>query len=323
MSVSDPPSDEEMRKLLKPAPTEDQVLELLKDHYGGNVAIVKQLDSYDDSNYLVTIDGISRLLKIHNGVESEDYVRVKTANFYEKGKMTSVIHLQNAIMELLNEHEICTSRPIKPKDSDSPVVVIDLPVVSKEHCPYKLVVRLFSWVEGRTMSSIKLLPIESLGDAGRFLGKIDKVLDLIRTPNGLTGALERFGSSAALWRQGSSRQLLTDVPETNHLTADLKDDEAQTAVIDTSLLIPASRYHAWDGKNTLDLRKYVHHVTNEKRRNMVISIIDAFESSIVDSGDSKLFRLGVNHGDFNDANIIVDQDLQTIAVIDFGDVVER
>ena len=56
---------------------------------------------------------------------------------------------------------------------------------------------------------------------------------------------------------------------------------------------------------------------------MILSIIDAFEQSIVNSGDSAEFRVGVNHGDFNDANILLKDDLTAMGVIDFGDSVER
>lgn len=47
-------SDEEMRKLLKPKPTADQVAEALRKSYaqtGQEVKIVKELESYDDHNY--------------------------------------------------------------------------------------------------------------------------------------------------------------------------------------------------------------------------------------------------------------------------------
>ena len=99
--------------------------------------------------------------------------------------------------------------------------------------------------------------------------------------------------------------------------------EDRSAVLDDSLLIPAQRYHQWDGKNTADLRKFVDYIEDEKRRSLVLSVLDAFQTEILDSGAAKNFRVGVIHGDYNDANILVDDKLKVSAVIDFGDAIER
>jgi hypothetical protein len=162
-------SDEEMRKVLKPNPTQDQVLEIIRNSYVDNkddadsVKIVRQLDSYDDSNYLVEIAGTRYLLKVHNGVESNDFLETFKAageEYYKAGHMTSVIHLQTAMMQLLNREGILTSAPIPPTQKDNtntdgnnntskkdqmPLCVRSLAVLSDEHSPCDLVVRLFSW----------------------------------------------------------------------------------------------------------------------------------------------------------------------------------
>lgn len=158
-------SDEQMRKVLKPNPTQDQVLEVIRKTYVDDkdvdsVKIIRQLDSYDDSNYLVEIAGTRYLLKVHNGVESKDFLETfKSAGqeYYKAGHMTSVIHLQNAMMQLLNREGVQTSVPIPPKRKDSdvnndnlnkdqiPLSVHTLAVVSEEHSPCELVVRLLSW----------------------------------------------------------------------------------------------------------------------------------------------------------------------------------
>ena len=65
-------SDEEMRKLLKPCPDDEQVLDILQQNFapeGTSVKIIKALDSYDDCNYQVEIGTVQYLLKIHNGGE--------------------------------------------------------------------------------------------------------------------------------------------------------------------------------------------------------------------------------------------------------------
>jgi len=255
------------------------------------IKIVKQLESYDDVNYLVEIDDCPYLFKIHNGVESKDFTKVfeeAGGDYYAPGKMNSVIHFQNALMELLSEHGVTTSVPQHPKTSDNgdktpPVSVHSLPVVSQEHSPCQLVTRLLSWIPGKPMSGVKLLPLEALANAGRCLGKVDKTLDLLKD-------------------KASSMTL---------------------AKYDDSLLKPARRFHQWDGKNTVELRSFTHCITTKKRRHLVESIIETFETDILQSGAADEFRVGVNHADFNDANIIVDNDLCIVGVIDFGDSVER
>lgn len=253
------PSDEEMRKLWKPNPTPAQVVEALQNGYDKTVKIVKELDSYDDVNYLVQDcnDGTEYLAKIHNGVESLEYV---------KNAKDSSIFFQNALMQHLNQHDIPTSSPIKVSSADKSLPLASLPVVSGP--AQDLVVRLLSWVPGRPMSSVPFLPMESLVDAGRFLGNLDSKLDIM-----------------------------------------------------TESCAAADRHHAWDGKNTLEVREYTKFIPDEQRRGMVESILDAFQRDIIDKKVE--FRTGILQADFNDANILVDNDLTVSGVIDFGDSVRR
>jgi Phosphotransferase enzyme family len=331
-------SDEEWRKLLKPAPTKEQILEILQTSYttaapenNNNrrsvVKVIKQLDSYDDVNYMVTIDETLYLCKIHNGVESRELINVMHNSseqaqqgvdyYYKPGHMNSAIHLQNAILSLLSSSSsssssnsddivVKTSQPIPPTTRSStstsshdrppppPLCIHLLPVASTLHSPQDLVVRLLSWVPGRTMSSIQTLPIESLADAGRYLGKMDCILDTFNKKQ-------------------------DDAVDDN-------DNNNNIIVVDDSLWIPARRFHAWDGKNTLELRKFVHYIKDDQRRAMICSIIDTFEHDIIKSGMAVQFRRGLNHGDYNDANILVNDDgndLTVSGVLDFGDSVER
>jgi hypothetical protein len=67
MSSVNDPSDEEMRKLLLPNPSEEQVIDALKKRFAKPnqfVKIVKTLESYDDKNFWVQIGGISYLAKL-------------------------------------------------------------------------------------------------------------------------------------------------------------------------------------------------------------------------------------------------------------------
>lgn len=81
----------------------------------------------------------------------------------------------------------------------------------------------------------------------------------------------------------------------------------------------ADRYHAWDGRNTLDVQNFVHCIEDEKRRGMVQSVLDAFRSELTEGENRPKFRMGILQGDFNDANILLDAGGNVSGVIDFGD----
>jgi Ser/Thr protein kinase RdoA (MazF antagonist) len=116
-----------------------------------------------------------------------------------------------------------------------------------------------------------MLPLETLADAGRFLGRLSQKLSSLNT---------------------------------DELTA-------------------AKRYHQWDGKNTKDLKDFVKYIQDERKRSMVESIIEAFQKDLIDSKVAENFPKSLIHGDFNDANILLDEDCCVSGVIDFGDSVER
>ena len=297
-------SEEEiLRKKLKPDPDVEQVIDAVRTHfYNGNkdvsIRLVKELDSYDDKNLWITVDGTNYLAKVHNGVESRDLIQ------YLQGEDSSnnddddndagcdcrkaAIHLQHSIMTHLNASGISTNEPQIPttttttsrrsssssSSTETPVAVVSLPVHSKEDSPTPLVLRLLGWVPGRPMSSCKTLPIETLADAGRFLGNLGTALGKL--------------------------------PGANRLEA-------------------AKRYHQWDGKNTADLKEFVRYVSNDKRRSMVESVVASFSSEIlgkIASGETT-YETSLIHADFNDANFLLDEEYCVSGVIDFGDSVER
>lgn len=96
---------------------------------------------------------------------------------------------------------------------------------------------------------------------------------------------------------------------------------------DATILELSKRYHAWDGRNMVDVMRYVEHIDDPARRQLVTSVIDTFREVMIDGGEGKKLRMGINHGDFNDANIIVsDHDntgTKVAGAIDFGDTVYR
>jgi len=338
-------SDEEMRKLLKPNPTNEDILMILKTSYfvvdddddhiyadagssknstlSNRCKIIKQLDSYDDCNFQIEIDDVPFLLKIHNGVESNDFLSVYEGagnDYYKKGHAGSVIHFQNAILENLKKHNIPSSVSVKPVRGDTattPVSIHSLPVVSTKHSPCRLVVRLLQWVPGRPMSAVPLLPLEALADAGRLLGKIDKAFDSM-VPDSPSLLLLRAESEKLFHKQQqqqNSRHLQNN--ESHHQAV------VEQHLQDASLMKAARRYHQWDGQHTADLRKFVHCITDDKRRALVESVLDAFQKEIIVSGTWQNFRKSINHGDYNDANVLVDADLNVCGVLDFGDSTER
>lgn len=139
-------NDEDRRKLLKPKVSADQVLSVLNEFYitkDQHAEVICELDSYDDANYLVKIDGEKALFKIHNGVESEKYIQIHSAK-RSKGNHGgisanegSIIDLHSAIFEHLAkpEYNVTTcqtihvkNRPSGQNDGDSSVCVKELPV---------------------------------------------------------------------------------------------------------------------------------------------------------------------------------------------------
>ena len=124
------------------------------------------------------------------------------------------------------------------------------------------------------MASCKSLPIETLVEAGQYLGKVCTALDDLTSGN-----------------------------ESARLTAD--------------------RYHAWDGKNALDLENFVHCIQDTDRRALVQGVLDSFRREFVDCKQTPDFRQGILMGDFNDANIILDRNGNVSGVIDFGDTTLR
>jgi Phosphotransferase enzyme family len=164
------------------------------------------------------------------------------------------------------------------------------------------------------MSSVKTLPLELLADAGRYLGKLNHILDKFNNTTNTTPPHDDDDDDNNDSKTSSTVNVVNVVEE------------------DSSLWIPARRFHAWDGKNTLQLRQFVHYIANDARRAMISSIINAFENDIIltlpPAGVDQQLRRGLNHGDYNDANILVSHDDETgnwrvSGVLDFGDSVER
>lgn len=284
MSTNGATQDEVRRKLLKPKVTEEEALSLLVDFYivdgfnlDGHVAqlpraeVLQELVSYDDANFLVKVDGEKALLKIYNGVESEKYI-AKHAKKRARWEDTDasclddgcIIDLHSAIYEHLSapKYDVTTGKTIPVKnfspDSDTDdysVCIRELSVISADHCPQQLVVRLQSWVHGTCLCDVNFFPIETLLHAGACLGRICSAFDDLATSN----------------------------PE---------------------ILQESKRYFAWDGRNLLDARPFIVHIDDVDRRKLVTSVLDEFQKTIIDGNEGEKLRMGINHGDFNDGNLV-------------------
>lgn len=301
-------NDEVRRKLLKPKITEEEALSLLYDFYvadGFNLndtqivlpraQVLQELVSYDDANFVVKVDGKKALLKIYNGVESEKYIAKharKRARIMEESEETiggCVIDLHTAIYERLSDpkYNVTTGKNMPVKNiltpyendnnttsDDNTVCIRELSVVSADQGPQQLVVRLQSWIYGTPLCDVKYFPIETLLDAGAWLGRMDSAFD----------------------------ELATSDPETLH---------------------ESKRYFAWDGRNFADARSFIDHIDDNDKKQLVTNVLDKFQKTLIGGKEDEKLRMGINHGDFNDGNLIVGNDMLITGVIDFGDSVHR
>lgn len=92
---------------------------------------------------------------------------------------------------------------------------------------------------------------------------------------------------------------------------------------DASEYNAAKRFHPWDLKHTSNLFNFTYCIANSRRRQLVERTIDEFQSQIIDSGAAAMFRLGINHGDFNEDNIFINESFSVRGVTGFGNSVAR
>eukprot|EP00041_Stephanoeca_diplocostata_P011594 m.191785 g.191785 ORF g.191785 m.191785 type:complete len:383 (+) comp18600_c0_seq4:375-1523(+) len=148
--------DEERRKGLKPVVTLSRALGLLQDHWKfaeDSFKTIRILDSYDDCNFFIEADNTKYLLKCYNGVESDNI---------------PILDAQTAMMNVLTQHGIVTSRTIPSMSNGKEIVKVELPVSNKS--TYTCAVRLCHWVDGNTL--VDRATPSNLQLAGRLLGRI-------------------------------------------------------------------------------------------------------------------------------------------------------
>ena len=298
--------DEKLRKLLKPAPTLDDVRNILIRYYYDSddpeafVHIIKQLDSYDDCNYQVMIGDEMYLLKITNGLESRDYINSTVAL---SSSSQSIIEFQHSIMNALHENHIGTTVPVKPVRYDTftslesksktrkrpidtahaestatntfvnssryrngDVILHMLPVVSESHSPTYLAVRLYKWLSGQPMATIPYHRISL-----HTMVNVGQQLGCIH--HVFDKQLSTTSSSS------SSSTVMTTISTSNG--DDAQQQQVQSSQITSLLQLPQHRYHQWDTKNTYDLLSFTQYIPDAQRRSMIESIIHTFHTEIL------------------------------------------
>jgi len=292
-------NDEASRKILKPNPSVDAVLAVLQKTYPNvPISIIKELESYDDRNFCISFDSELCLAKIFNGVESSKYLHqiksmkedtISHAQKDETATKLSSIELYDTIFTHLKQpkYQIQSSSPILKSYH------VDFPDTAD--CP----------IRGR---SIHNLPV-----TGASLPPRPLVLQLLHWVPGHTMASLRTPLPVHILAD-AGRYLGRVCIALDDLTEE--DENARNT---------ADRYHAWDGRHTLDLEKYLYCIGDDDgggRRGLVQSVLDAFKTELVegkDGGGPPDFRMGILQGDFNDANIIMDDGGNVTGVIDFCD----
>jgi Ser/Thr protein kinase RdoA (MazF antagonist) len=66
----------------------------------------------------------------------------------------------------------------------------------------------------------------------------------------------------------------------------------------------SKRYFAWDGRNLFDAKPFIVHIDDVDRRKLVTSVLDEFQKTMKEEKEGEKLRMGINHGDFNDGNLV-------------------
>ena len=172
--------DEARRKVEKPMVTESEARDVCAKRFGLRVSQIKGLESYDDANFYVKGmyqgDTTEKLfvLKIHNGVESDNpnFVRASNALFNhlsrEDFRISAPVPLST--LENVNENEKfiawCEFQR-KPTDGGS-----------NGNGKRRFAVRLLKFVDGVLMNEISPLTPRLVRESGEFLGRLRSALDV-------------------------------------------------------------------------------------------------------------------------------------------------
>lgn len=295
--------NEELRKLLKPNPSHEEIILLLQSRYDlydlskttlindseteynleakhAVTVNVENLPSYDDANFVITLRNEKNvenfyLLKIHNGVESQQYHECSTS--------TSSIHLQISIQNFLSHPSspISTNFPVQTKKG-SFTCSYTLGVHSRAYSPFLLVIRLMKYIPGYTLSSCINRSFQS------YLQTIYLLIQVGKYAGQTTLQLDKFTQSDK-----------------------------------TGMSAGQKRNHAWDVRHTDQLLPFLSYFLNDYQIRLLINVITTFQENILNPiySITRSYRMGLIHGDANTDNFLCTSQGTILGILDFGDAV--
>ena len=266
---------------MKPKVTEEEALSLLVDFYIADgfdsdaplprAEVLQELVSYDDANFVVKVDGEKALLKIYNGVESEKYI-AKHAR--KRAKLDAA--------DAFDKDGGC---------------IIDLHSAIYVH----LSAPKYDVTTGRT------IPVKnSTSDCDTDDNSVCiRELSVISTDHGPQQLVARLQS----WVHGTPLcdvrwfpiETLLDAGACLGRICGAFDDLAAS---NPDTLQESKRYFAWDGRNLLDAKPFIVHIDDVDGRKLVTNVLDEFQKIIIEEKEGEKLRMGINHGDFNDGNLV-------------------
>ncbi|KAI3368692.1 hypothetical protein L3Q82_025685 [Scortum barcoo] len=336
-------SDRQMLvKHSKPSFSQSQVDELVKRLFGLTPLKVQPLPSYDDQNFYVAVSGGGEyVLKIMN---------------VEDSKNPDLIELQNVAMSFLHQNGL-------PAQTALPTTSGQLMSLEEIDCGYgcqKYVVRLLSYLPGTTISKAPLTP-ELLYEVGRIAARMDTILQkvseggvkevddgIIHPDVRLVGELQRVHEGAHQRAQMDKDQSLQRLHQMRHqsygpVAVELLgvrclwhwDDagrlpelwhspqlQAQAQMEHPNLSLLQRDKFIWSLSNVPMLEAYISVLDGDPLQEVVKSVMDQYKTSVVPKYSS--FRKCLNHGDFNDLNVLVQPDesegYRVSGILDFGDM---
>eukprot|EP00466_Bigelowiella_natans_P001671 jgi/Bigna1/89768/estExt_fgenesh1_pg.C_550044 len=171
-------TDEERRKVEKPNVSIEEACKAVLDIFGicAEIKRCKSLDSYDDANFLICEEVVSKgggrkfVCKYHNGVESAN---------------SRFLDAQNSMMLHLDKLGFVVPCPIASTGEGNKLyarVKIAKKEIERENSKTctEHAVRLLKWVEGNTLATAPTISPDLLCKTGTYLAALDGALDTFK-----------------------------------------------------------------------------------------------------------------------------------------------
>ncbi|XP_018333576.1 hydroxylysine kinase [Agrilus planipennis] len=241
---------------IKPEVTKDASKTMIKDLYSLNCDSIKELNGYDDKNYIVSVTSVTDNAYIEKISES-GYV-LKILNSLDS-KNPCFIEAQTSLLIFLNENNVHCPKPVKNKYGQ---YFYTKKLQSGYH-----IIRLLEFIPGKLLHEIPVSNNLSF-EIGIFVGKLDKILQGFDNPV--------YQSHSSIW-------MLNSVPRLKEFTFAIKEDNKLQVFLNI-----INNYEEKVLKNYDKFRKgLIHGDINEQ--NLIVdgnSDTGWFVSAIIDFGDS-------------------------------------